>query len=113
MKLADIIALAKQGYKPGDIKELLTLAEPETTQTQDPENGGSEPDGDPAADNDPEPEPAAETADEPADDPDYKALFEAEKAKRLATEKAAAHKETGAKSEVSDFDIALKFMNEL
>ena len=28
MKLSDIIALAKAGYKPSDIKELLTIDEP-------------------------------------------------------------------------------------
>lgn len=42
MKLTDIIALAKQGYKPADIKELITLAEddvetePETLPEDDP-----------------------------------------------------------------------------
>ena len=35
MKLTDIIALAKQGYTPADIKELLTLATEETqTETE-------------------------------------------------------------------------------
>lgn len=29
MNITDIIALAKQGYKPSDIKELMALAEPE------------------------------------------------------------------------------------
>ena len=29
MKLDDIIALAKQGYKPGDVKELIELSEGE------------------------------------------------------------------------------------
>lgn len=29
MNIADIIALAKQGYKPSDIKELIAMAEPE------------------------------------------------------------------------------------
>ena len=32
MKLEDIIALAKQGYKPSDIKELVALAEVETKE---------------------------------------------------------------------------------
>lgn len=31
MKLEDIIALAKNGYKPGDIKELIALAEENKT----------------------------------------------------------------------------------
>ena len=29
MNLTDIVALAKQGYKPADIKELMALAEPQ------------------------------------------------------------------------------------
>lgn len=33
MKLGDILALAKQGYKPGDIRELLELAQ----STEEPE----------------------------------------------------------------------------
>lgn len=35
MKLEDIIALAKNGYKPGDIKELIALAEENKTDTAD------------------------------------------------------------------------------
>lgn len=32
MKLTDIIALAKQGYKPADIRELIALADETSTQ---------------------------------------------------------------------------------
>ena len=61
MKFSDIVELAKAGYKPSDIKELLTLKEPD--DKQEPEGvkkvqKGSEP-----------------------DEPDYKALYEAEKKK--------------------------------
>lgn len=41
MKLDDIIALAKQGYKPGDIKELLSMAE--ENKTAEPETLPEEP----------------------------------------------------------------------
>ena len=58
MKLTDIIALAKQGYTPADIKELLTLAT-EETQTET-EGEASEEEKAPAR------EPAAE---EPAEGP--------------------------------------------
>jgi len=37
MKLSDIIALAKAGYKPSDIKELLTIDEPKPDDKKDPE----------------------------------------------------------------------------
>ena len=45
MTIADIIALAKQGYKPGDIKELIELAktvpepEPEKKEPEKKEPG--------------------------------------------------------------------------
>ena len=67
MKITDIIALAKQGYKPADIKELLTLAEPEKDpepkKEKDPEpekdqekEKDPEPEKDPEKEKDPEPE---------------------------------------------------------
>lgn len=37
MKLADIIALAKAGYKPSDIKELLTIDEAKPDDKKDPD----------------------------------------------------------------------------
>ena len=37
MKLADIIALAKAGYKPSDIKDLLSLDETKPETKQEPE----------------------------------------------------------------------------
>lgn len=55
MKFSDIVDLAKAGYKPSDIKELLTLTEPKEVES------------DPV----PEKEP----------DVDYKAMYEAEKKK--------------------------------
>ncbi len=61
MKFSDIVDLAKAGYKPSDIKELLTLKEPEDKQEPDEVKKvqkGSEP-----------------------DEPDYKALYEEEKKK--------------------------------
>lgn len=49
MKLEDIIALAKQGYKPADIKELVALTEvehqkeePKEEQKEEPKEGTKE-----------------------------------------------------------------------
>ena len=57
MNLSDIIALAKQGYKPADIRELIALGNEQEKQKQpDPQ-----PDPEPI----PPPEPAAEPAPEP------------------------------------------------
>ena len=52
MTIADIIALAKQGYKPGDIKELIELAKtvPEPApEKKEPEPEKKEPEPDYAA----------------------------------------------------------------
>ena len=66
MNIKDIIALAKAGYKPGEIKELLELAVP-----------------------DPEPEKAPEPEQkEPEPEPDYKAMYEESQKKLLAAQKA-------------------------
>ena len=61
MNLSDIIALAKQGYKPADIRELIALGNEQEKQKQpDPQ-----PDPDPIT----PPEPAAEPAQEQVTDP--------------------------------------------
>lgn len=73
MKLTDIIALAKQGYKPNDIKELLALAEPnEKTGNDEPETPEKE---EPIEDREQEKEEPAENKAENKE-PDYKALYE-------------------------------------
>lgn len=57
MKFSDIIALAKQGYKPSDIRELFELAEDvkEETTSEGSADGPTEPEPEPAS------EPAPET----------------------------------------------------
>lgn len=46
MKFSDIVALAKAGYKPADVKELLDLCEtdPETKKDPEPEKKEEIPD---------------------------------------------------------------------
>lgn len=73
MKLTDIIALAKQGYTPADIKELLTLATEEETQTET-ESEASEKVKGPVIE--PEPE-------EPAEGPQGGAETETEESDRI------------------------------
>ena len=66
MKFSDILDLARQGYKPSDIRELLSMdTEPEPKPEPEPE---PEPDPDP----DPKPEPDPE----PKPEPDYKKMYE-------------------------------------
>lgn len=58
MKITDIIALAKQGYKPTDIERLIALDEPKPETPQGDKSGEGE-----------------------ESNIDYKSLYEAEKAK--------------------------------
>ena len=64
MNIADILSLAKQGYKPSDIKELIELTNAAEQQAPViPETA----------------EPDIETAEDPDNKPiDYKALYEAQ-----------------------------------
>jgi len=77
LTIGDIVALAKAGYKPADVKELMQMTEEtkeEKTLTQDPPSNVV-------------PEAAAETAPSAAAEPetkeedpiDYKALYESAK----------------------------------
>lgn len=86
--LSEIAELAKAGYKPQDVKDLLSMSKTETPAAS-PLPG--EPAAEPLKDVQPPTEPKqpaeqpAETAPkasaQPADEPDYKALYEAEKEK--------------------------------
>ena len=101
MKFSDIVDLAKAGYKPSDIKELLSLKAPETIEV--PESDKAEPKTDDAPEVKPEPDKAPETT-EP--DIDYKPLYEAEKSKVEKLQKDNASKSVGKKSEEkSAFDV--------
>lgn len=101
MNLNDIIALAKQGYKPADIKELLTLAddqEPEKSTPEVKDDGDSVPDDDPKAQDPSEPvksEPEAV---------DYKKLYEEEKSKleKLQKENINKNMDDGHKQSIDD-----------
>ncbi len=91
MKFTDIIAIAKQGFTPADIREFLKLdTEPETPPAADPAPAEADPDPAPA-EADPDPE------------PDYKQLYEEEKAKRQA----AARKQEVAKDDSKSVEETL------
>ena len=70
MKLEDIIALAKQGYKPADIKELVALAdtEPKEQPKEEPKEQPKE-------------EPKEEPKEQPKEEPKHSA--EVEELKKL------------------------------
>ncbi len=102
MKFTDIIALAKQGFTPADIREFLKLdTEPETASAEaDPAPVSEDPtteETQAAADPVPEETPADEH------EPDYKQLYEEEKAKRQA----AARKQEVAKDDTKSVEETL------
>ena len=83
LSIQDVVDLAKAGYKPADVKELMELSKTQDVPKDEPQ---PTPQPDPA----PQPEPAqpdkpSETPPEESGQPDgavdYKALYEAEKAK--------------------------------
>lgn len=113
MKLTDIIELAKKGYTPADIRELVNISE-ETPDNNTPETVEEQNNEAPDNEDDPEAEPEAEPeeTEEPAE-PDYKKMFETERTRRIAAEKKAAHQESARKEEKSDFQKALEMLNDL
>ena len=66
MKFSDILDLARQGYKPSDIKELMSMETEPKTETK-PE---TEPE------TKPETKPETEPETKPETEPDYKKLYE-------------------------------------
>ena len=108
MKFTDIIDLAKAGYKPSDIKELMSLKEPETVETP-----AEEPK---AEDNAPEVTPKETPAEEAVKEPDidYKSLYEAEKSKVEKMQAENASKTVGQKVEPkSEYDILTSLYEKL
>lgn len=79
MKLGDIIALARAGFTPGDIREFLAADAPAKIETDsmDPAEAPAEKTVDEIPDEteDPEPEPKSEPADG-AESLDYKKMYE-------------------------------------
>ena len=65
MNLSDIIALAKQGYKPADIRELIALGNEQEKQKQPDPQPDPEPTTPPAPVTEPVPEQEAVTAERP------------------------------------------------
>lgn len=105
MKLTDIVELAKQGYKPSDIRELIEISEAteareaeQKTPVEDQANGEAD-----------ATEPGATGEDQKADDTsvDYKALYEAEKDKTNKLQKALTSADMSGDDQTDDFDTVL------
>lgn len=76
MNLSDIIALAKQGYKPADIRELIALGNEQEQKQKQPD---PQPDPDPITPPEPAAEPAPEQETATAERPPEKAAGAADK----------------------------------
>ena len=86
LSIKDVVDLAKAGYKPADVKELIELSKtPEPLQPDVQPTATAEPIISQSTAADPEPDKSPETVSkentQPDVEPDYKALYEAEKAK--------------------------------
>ena len=83
LSIKDVVDLARAGYKPTDVKELIELS-----KNQEPMQSEPQPTPEPqiiSQSIEAEPDKPAETSpkesEQPADETDYKALYEAEKQK--------------------------------
>ena len=103
MKFNDILALAKQGYTPQDIKDLIALSEDQAkgkeADQKDPDDETEAPD---QRDAEPEGEPEKK---EEAEDLDYKSLYEAEVEKTSKLQKMVLSADLSDKNKDSDIDI--------
>lgn len=108
MKFGDILALAKQGYTPADIKELMSLSEEAQDDTPDEEEQKTDlKDGQQDNSEDEKPE------DPKDDDVDYKAMFEEEQKKNATLQKMVLHADmSGSDNKESDYDIFASVMRD-
>lgn len=78
LSIPDIVALAKAGYKPVDVKELITLSEKVSDPKPEEQPGATAEPSNPATESPEAKEPTenAEKASEPDKEVDYKELYE-------------------------------------
>lgn len=108
MKFSDIVALAKQGYTPADIKELMSLSEDPKDDTPDEEEQKTDIKDD-QHDNSEDEKPE----DIKDDDIDYKAMYEAEQKKNATLQKMVLNADMSDKdNKESDIDIFASVMRD-
>lgn len=114
MTIGDIVALAKAGYKPADVKELIEMTKEEEKQVE------TNADASESANDNPSSEPAAEVSpsasaapDETEDDKDYKSLYEQAKKDLATAQKENVTKDiSSAEDNQSDADIIKDLIKE-
>lgn len=114
MKFSDIVTLAKAGYKPKDVKELMALDTEKTEPEPDDKKDKKDPDPDPEATDPEHKDPEPDTKKDPEDpEPDYKKLYEDSK-KTLEKLQAKNRKDPDKRTEPkTDEEIAIDFVSEL
>ena len=116
MKFGDILDLAKQGYKPSDIKELLELSKAVEEQgkadpVEDNEQKNLERDQD--QDSSEGSDPTESKAEDKAEAIDYRSLYEEEKTKNSTLQKMLRKVDmSGSDNTESDADIFAKAFKE-
>lgn len=108
MKFGDILALAKQGYTPADIKELMSLSEDPKDDTPDEEEQKTDIKDD-QQDNSEDEKPK-----DPKDnDVDYKTMYEEERERNAKLQKMVLHADmSGSDNKESDYDIFATVMRD-
>lgn len=111
MTIGDIVALAKAGYKPADVKELIEMTKEEKTEIADASISAEADPSDTAAEV--LPSSSAATDEEPEDDTDYKALYEQAKKDLATAQKENVTKDiSSAEDNQSDADIIKDLIKE-
>lgn len=107
MKFEDILALAKQGYKPSDIKELMALSNEEPVAPSNPsvDAGQSQGEGQ-TVEGTAQPEKPTEPTEpiKPMQEPDYKAMYEEQQKQIKALQQAQTKVDLSDKDKKSDID---------
>lgn len=114
MKFSDILALAKNGYSPKDIKDLMALSDPDEPEKQEPELEKQEPEPEPEKQ-----EPEQEKQEPEKQEPEQKQEPDDKDAKIIDLEKKIAElqklnttKDLSDKKPKSDDDIFKELMKE-
>ena len=116
LQFSDIVALAKQGYKPSDIKDLIALSsqtDPEPEQEPDKETDESREAEQKTTEIDDQQKDEAEGKPDNTEDLDYKKLYEAEKEKTGKLQKIITSADMSDKdNKESDLDIFTAVMKD-
>lgn len=111
MKITDIVALAKAGYKYSEVKELIQLASDTKDDPEKEEQKETEPEEEEQKQDESEEKETENHTEDTSDDPDYKALYE-ESQKQLKAAQAANRKTPKEEPKTAE-EIALEHFRDI